>query len=123
MGSTRLRNSVLAAGLAAGVLTGCGGGADRTVALQSHDYAYSGLETFEAKAGQKVEFAMSSAGPADHEFEVFGPDGKALGEIGPTSAGKVGRVTLSLKAPGTYRFRCNVSDHESRGMHGTFVVR
>ena len=24
---------------------------------------------------------------------------------------------------GTYRFRCDVSDHESRGMHGTFEVR
>jgi uncharacterized cupredoxin-like copper-binding protein len=114
---------VVAAGLAAGALTGCGGGADRTVALQSHDYAYSGLETFEARAGQKVEFAMTNAGPADHEFEVFGPDGTTVGEIAPTSAGKVGRVTLSLKTPGTYRFRCDVSDHESRGMRGTFVVR
>jgi uncharacterized cupredoxin-like copper-binding protein len=123
MSSHALRNTFAGSALALAALGACGGGgADRAVALQSHDYAYSGLETFQGKAGEKVEFAMSNAGPADHEFEVFGPDGEDLGEIGPTSAGKVGTVTLSLKKPGTYRFRCGVSDHESRGMTGTFLV-
>jgi uncharacterized cupredoxin-like copper-binding protein len=51
------------------------------------------------------------------------PSGKELGEIGPTAQGKVGKVTLSLKKPGAYRFRCDLSDHESRGMVGTFTVR
>ena len=113
---------VLAAGALA--LVACsGGGADRTIAFGAHDYAYAGLESFEGKVGEKVHFAMTNGGPADHEFEVFGPDGKELGEIGPTAKGKVGKVTLSLMKPGTYRFRCDVSDHESRGMAGTFTVR
>jgi uncharacterized cupredoxin-like copper-binding protein len=112
----------LAAG-ALGLVACSGGGADRTIAFGAHDYAYAGLESFEGKVGEKVQFAMTNGGAADHEFEVFGPDGKELGEIGPTAEGKVGKVTLSLKKPGTYRFRCDVSDHESRGMAGTFTVR
>ena len=46
----------------------------------------------------------------------------AVGEVSPTSAGATRHATLDLTKPGTYRFRCGVSDHESRGMVGTFVV-
>ena len=88
-------------------LTACsGGGADRTVALESHDYTYSGMDAFVGKAGEKIEFVMTNSGPADHEFEVFGPDGKAIGEIGPTSAGATKKVTLALAKSSTYRFSC-----------------
>jgi len=114
-------------GLAAAALlflTACSGGrADRTVALESHDYTYAGMDAFVGKADEKIEFVMTNSGPADHEFEVFGPDGKAIGEIGPTSAGATKKVTLALAKSGTYRFSCGVSDHESRGMTGTFVIR
>ena len=98
-----------------------GAGADETVAFEAHDYAYTGLEVV-AKAGDKVAFTMKNTGSADHEFEVFDPDGKELGEIEPTSAGKTGKLTLKLTKPGTYRFVCGVSDHEERGMKGTFTV-
>jgi plastocyanin len=98
------------------------GGADRSVAVGARDYTFSGMESFTAKAGEKVEFTLSNAGVADHEFEVFGPDGEALGEVGPTSEGKTGKVTLTLAKPGTYRFVCGVADHEARGMTGTFTV-
>jgi uncharacterized cupredoxin-like copper-binding protein len=81
------------------------------------------LETFVGKAGERVEFVMTNVGPADHEFEVFGPDGKAVGEVGPTPAGGTRKATLALPKPGTYRFVCGISDHESRGMSGTFEVR
>lgn len=125
--SGHLRNP-LATGLAVvalGWLGACSGGgsADRTVAIGAHDYTYTGLDGFTARPGEKVEFVMTNAGPADHEFEVFGPDGKAVGEIGPTSAGATRKATLDLTKPGSYRFRCGVADHESRGMTGTFVVR
>lgn len=123
MSCTFLRFALGAAGVALTTLTACSpGGADRTVALESHDYSYSGLEGFVGRAGEKVSFVMTNSGPADHEFEVFGPDGKAIGEIGPTSAGATKKVALSLRESGTYRFSCGVSDHESRGMTGTFVV-
>jgi uncharacterized cupredoxin-like copper-binding protein len=127
MNSGHLRRAVAALGAAAGlvVLGGCGGGvsADRSVAIGAHNYAYTGLDGFSGRAGEKVEFVLTNAGPADHEFEVFGPDGKGVGEVGPTSAGASRKATLDLSKPGTYRFRCGVADHESRGMFGTFVVR
>lgn len=99
-----------------------GGGADRTVAVGAKDYTFSGMESFAGKAGEKVEFALTNTGSADHEFELFDPDGKAVGEVGPTSKGKTRKVTLKLSKPGTYRFVCGVSDHEARGMTGTFTV-
>jgi uncharacterized cupredoxin-like copper-binding protein len=126
MTSARLRQ-LAATGLGALALVGVGacsggGSADRTVAIGAHDYAYTGLDGFAGHAGEEVEFVLTNAGPADHEFEVFGPDGKAVGEVSPTSAGATRHATLDLTKPGTYRFRCGVSDHESRGMAGTFVV-
>ena len=115
----------LALGAAAvAALAACSGGEDaREVRFRSHDYAYSGLDGFTATAGEKVEFVMANDGPADHEFEVFGPDGKAIDEIEPLHAGKSDRLTLTLRRPGTYTYVCGVSDHEERGMKGTFVVR
>ena len=119
-----MKRAVLLAGALLLALTGCsGGGAGRPVPLEAHDYAYAGLETFVGRAGEKVQFAMTNIGPADHELEVFGPDGKAVGEVGPTAAGDTKKATLMLGRPGTYRFRCGISDHESRGMVGTFEVR
>jgi plastocyanin len=99
-----------------------GAGADQTVSFEAQDFAYTGLHV-EAKAGDKVTFSMKNSGSADHEFEVFGPDGKELGEIEPVSTGETGKRTLKLTKPGTYRFVCGVSDHEARGMQGTFDVR
>ncbi|MDQ3896775.1 MAG: cupredoxin domain-containing protein [Actinomycetota bacterium] len=122
MSSHRLRYAVLAGVL--GVTAGCAGdGPDRAVGLESRDYTFSGLDGFVGRAGEKVEFVMTNRGPADHEFEVFDPDGHELGEIEPVSTGATGKATFSLKKPGTYRFVCGVSDHEDRGMHGTFEVR
>ena len=95
----------------------------RKVRFRAHDYAYAGLDGFAATAGEKVKFVMTNDGPADHEFEVFGPDGKAIDEIEPVHEGKTGTLTLTLRGGGTYTYVCGVSDHEDRGMKGTFVVR
>jgi uncharacterized cupredoxin-like copper-binding protein len=115
--------AVLAAALAL-ALVGCAGdGADRTVALESHDYAYAGLEGFTGVAGEKVEFELRNKGPAAHEFVVIDPDGMTMGGVGPTASNAVGTVKLSLKKPGTYTFACFVDDHLWRDMKGTFEVR
>ena len=105
-------------------LAACSAGDDaREVRFRAHDYAYAGLERLSATAGEKVELVMANDGPADHEFEVFGPDGKAIDEIEPVHEGKSGRLTLTLRRAGTYTYVCGVSDHEERGMKGTFEVR
>lgn len=101
----------------------CGGDkADREVSFTTDDYAFHGLEGLTLRRGDKVTFTMRNNGPADHEFEVFGPDGKAVDEIEPVHAGKTESLTLTFDRPGTYRFACGVSDHEERGMKGSFVV-
>ncbi len=107
-------------------VTGAGGptaqAADREIEFDAKEYAYDGLGGFAVKTGETVKFEMKNAGTIQHEFEVLGPDGKALGEIGPTDAGKESDVVLTFPTAGTYTYVCGIDDHEARGMKGTFVV-
>jgi len=96
--------------------------ADTEVELEAKEYAFEGLSGLSYKTGQTVKFEMENKGSIQHEFEVFGPDGKAIGEIGPTDAGKDGEVVLTFASAGTYRYACGIDDHEARGMKGTFTV-
>ena len=113
----------LGAVAAAMALCACSGGDEgREVSFRAHDYAFTGLDNLTVTAGDRVKFILANDGPADHEFEVFGPDGKAIDEIEPVHAGGSGHLTLTFKRPGTYTYVCGVSDHEARGMKGTFVV-
>ena len=96
---------------------------DRTVAFQSFDHGYTGLDGLTVKAGETIEFAMTNTATTEqHEFEVLGPDGNALGEIGPTDPGQTGTVVLTFDDAGTYTFVCGITDHEAKGMKGTFTV-
>lgn len=107
-------------------VSGAGGAAvkaaDRTVDLASVDFSFTGVEFLSAKSGETITFVMVNNGPAEHEFEVLGPDGKPAGEIGPTKKGAQGNVTVTFGAAGTYTYQCDVDDHLSRGMKGTFTV-
>jgi iron uptake system component EfeO len=95
---------------------------DHEIKFTAKEFAFTGLAGFTAKAGDKIEFSMTNNGTMQHEFEVFGPDGTAIGEIGPTDAGKVGEVILKLEKAGTYTFKCGIADHAARGMKGSFTV-
>ena len=108
-------------------VTGQGGKALATtgeieIQLDAIDYSYEVLEDLDLHSGETVEFEMLNKGTVEHEFEVFGPDGVVLGEIGPTAVGKRGKVVLLLSAAGEYRYVCGIDDHEARGMVGTFTV-
>jgi plastocyanin len=104
-------------------LAGCSEGVDRTVAIESHDFAYAGLEAFTGVAGERVEFELTNKGPARHEFVVIDPDGMTMGGIAPIGQTETGRKKLELKKPGTYTYACFVDDHLWRDMKGTFEVR
>lgn len=95
---------------------------DREVEVTATDFAFSGLEGFTGKVGEKIELTLENKGSTAHELEVFGPDGKELGEIGANEPGKDGEVVLELAQAGTYRYVCGIADHEERGMTGTFTV-
>jgi uncharacterized cupredoxin-like copper-binding protein len=95
---------------------------DREVEVTAKEYAFTGLESFTAKVGEKVEFKLENAGSMQHELEFLGPDGKDVGEVGPTDPGKDGEVIVAFDKPGTYTYLCGIADHASRGMKGTFTV-
>jgi uncharacterized cupredoxin-like copper-binding protein len=95
---------------------------DREVEVQAKEYAFTGMAGFTAKVGEKIEFKLENKGTMQHEFEVLGPDGKNVGEVGPTDPGKDGEVVIEFKVAGTYTFLCGIADHASRGLKGTFTV-
>ena len=95
---------------------------DREVEVTAKEYAFTGLAGFTAKAGEKIEFKLENKGTMQHELEILGPDGKNIGEVGPTDAGEDGEVVIELKAAGTYTYLCGIADHATRGMKGTFTV-
>jgi uncharacterized cupredoxin-like copper-binding protein len=107
-------------------VTGSGGTAQQPADLEAEveatEYKFEGLDGFAPKAGQTVKFELKNKGTTQHELEVFGPDGKAVGEVGPTDKDDEGEVVLTLAKPGEYRYVCGIADHEARGMKGTFRV-
>jgi len=109
------------------VVTGSGGKPtaipSRTAVVTATDYEFQGIAGMAFTKGETVEFRMKNDAPGEkHEMEVFGPDGKILGEVGPTKPGETGRVVLTLAEPGTYRVNCGIKDHSKKGMHATFTV-
>lgn len=96
--------------------------ADRSVSFESMEYSFEGLTDLAVKTGETIEFRMHNEGRDEHEFEVLDASGKALGEIGPTKADASGVVVLKFEKPGTYRYLCDIEDHRSQGMTGTFTV-
>lgn len=107
-------------------VTGSGGGgakpADREVHISGKDFSFAGLEGFQGRVNETVKFEMKNDGAVEHEFEVFLPDGQALGEIGPTFPGKEADVTLTFPVAGTYTFVCDIEGHKAAGMEGSFTV-
>ncbi len=95
-----------------------------TISVAATDYRYHGLRGRVITAGSIVAIRLRNDAPVEnHELEIFGPDGQAVGEIGPTAPSKTGRVVLRFDQPGVYEFVCGVEDHEERGMRGRFRVR
>jgi uncharacterized cupredoxin-like copper-binding protein len=95
--------------------------ADRDVELTAVDYSFQ-LDDPGIKAGETIRFLMKNAGHQPHDFEVFTPDNKVLGQIDQTDPDKTGKATLTFAEPGRYRYICDVADHQSRGMKGAFTV-
>jgi plastocyanin len=114
------------------VVTGEGGTAqaepDRTVNLEALEFRYPDLDTSAIVAGETIRFEMTNTGSQHHEFEVLGPDGKAIGEVASTDPGATGGATMTFTEPGTYIYRCILVDentgkqHDELGMMGTFEV-
>jgi plastocyanin len=113
-------------------VTGEGGEAqaepDRQVDVTAVDFAYPGLDIGKVTSGQTLRFEMTNDGTQQHEFEVLGPDGEAVGEVAAMDPGATGGATITLSEPGEYRYQCILVDpatkqpHTELGMTGTFQV-
>ncbi|MFD4975493.1 cupredoxin domain-containing protein [Streptomyces sp. NPDC058424] len=95
---------------------------DREVEVEAKEYALEGLDKFTAKAGEKIEFKLENKGTTEHELEIFGPDGKEVGEVSPVKPGATGEAVIALAKPGTYTYKCGIGDHADKGMKGSFTV-
>ena len=96
---------------------------DQTVEMEAFDYGYHFMGDISITAGESVEFVLrNTAADEQHEFEVLGPDGNVVGEIGPTDPGETGSVVLTFDETGTYTYVCGITDHEEKGMTGEFTV-
>ncbi|MFI5685522.1 cupredoxin domain-containing protein [Streptomyces sp. NPDC051636] len=96
---------------------------DREVEVEVKEHKLEGLDTFTAKAGEKIEFKLENKGTTEHELELFGPDGKEVGEVSPVKPGVTGEAVIALVKPGTYTYKCGIGDHADKGMKGSFTVR
>jgi uncharacterized cupredoxin-like copper-binding protein len=94
---------------------------DRSVTVKTIDYSFD-LPDPQIKVGEKIKFELMNQGKATHEFEVFGPDDKVVGEVEGIAAGGTGSATLEFAKAGTYRYECHLEDHFERGMKGTLTV-
>jgi iron uptake system component EfeO len=107
-------------------VTGSGGtatkAASRQVEIVGKEYSFEGADKVHPAKGETITLELKNEGTIEHEMEVFGPDGDALGEVGPTKAGAEGKVTITFDEAGAYVLKCGIEDHESRGMTASFTV-
>lgn len=97
--------------------------ADSVLEVRATEYAFAPAS---AKVqGPKVFIELRNEGADEHELEVLGPDGRALGEVHETRPKATGTAALTLE-PGTYGIVCRVKTggktHEELGMRGTLTV-
>jgi plastocyanin len=71
--------------------------------------------------GSRFTFAVNSAGPTPHNFNIRDSGGATLAATKDLHTGDSDAVTVTLPA-GTYTYFCAFPGHESLGMHGTLVV-
>ncbi|HUR14141.1 MAG TPA: cupredoxin domain-containing protein [Mycobacteriales bacterium] len=95
---------------------------DREIEVEATDYAFTGLEGFTAKAGEKIEFKLENKGKVSHNLEILDAAGKEIGEVDTVAPGEKGEAIIELEKAGTYTFICSIGTHEEQGMKGTFTV-
>jgi len=101
--------------------------ADRSIDVDATEYAFSFPVPPAITKGESIEFELENKGHENHEFEVLGPDGKAIGEIAAIQGGTKGDAVFKFKQAGTYTYQCLLQNdagqrHDTLGMKGTFAI-
>jgi uncharacterized cupredoxin-like copper-binding protein len=94
---------------------------DREVDIEAVDYSFT-LPDPAIKVGEAIEFKMHNGGTVDHEFHVLDASGAMVGGVHETKPGATGEAVVRFEKAGTYQYICDVDDHRSRGMKGSFLV-
>lgn len=68
-----------------------------------------------------VRFNLANYGEDAHDLAILDRSGRRLAASQEVRAGQRTTVTVRL-SPGTYRLRCDVSDHARRGMRASLRV-
>ena len=68
-----------------------------------------------------VHFNLANRGEDGHDLVVLDRSGRQLARLGEVRPGHEASLSVRL-APGTYKLRCDLSDHAHRGMHTTIRV-
>jgi len=97
--------------------------ATTSVDVDAADYRFDKLPA--TVQGPNVLFTVKNVGSAEHEFEVIGPDGEPVGQVGPFKRGVTKTLAVKL-APGKYVVQCLVSEgaknHAQLGMKNDLTV-
>ena len=123
-------------GSASGAASGSGSGStaeeaekfaskDATTVVQVEATEYLYKPNLPEAKGPKVYFTVKNTGKEDHEFEILGPDGKAVDEIAAFGPGLTKNLAVEL-APATYTIQCILEKdgktHASLGMTMKYTV-
>jgi uncharacterized cupredoxin-like copper-binding protein len=95
---------------------------DREVEVEATDFAFEGLDSVAAKAGEKIEFKLENKGKAPHNLVFFDSTGKEIGEVDTVQPGEEGEAIVEFETAGTYSYKCEIGNHAEQGMHGTLTV-
>ena len=108
-------------------LAGCWGGEtavlkERVVTVTLDDYAIM-PQDISVREG-RIRFVASNAGRLTHNLRIedLEEGTEPLGGTDTAQPGDTVRTTVDL-APGTYRLRCSLANHDDLGMYGTLTVR
>ncbi len=124
----------MAAGFAAMMMAGCGGGDDAATATVGIRFSRFTTESLEARAGEPVTIMLRNDDPIDHEWIVGTADVHDRHRTGtePFHASRPKEVTIPaletrettvvFDEPGVYEFICHLPGHEAYGMVGTVTV-
>ena len=99
------------------------GDANTVIKVNAIEYAFQLSQA--SAAGPKVFFEVTNSGTITHEFEIVGPDGKAVDEISSFPPKETKTLPVELK-PGSYTLQCLlITDgkiHANLGMKATLTV-
>jgi uncharacterized cupredoxin-like copper-binding protein len=130
----KIKILLLAAGLAAVVLSACGGPGSAAMSVSMREFSFT-PDTFTVPSGAEVTLTLRNLGALEHNFHIMNlgeeiegswteaDEAGALDSLANVSGGDVSTVTITApNKAGEYQVLCSVPSHFELGMFGTLTV-